>query len=226
MSKVNIIKLMKISNFVFLLKDAQSISADQENATSSLRKIDSNFIEGSTDVSFEDNRTDEFVDLLSMGEDEDNNGSLDDKRVNNNSNQTGNNDNTLIEGVCVEDQVVSDEIVEKEFEEFLNEDDLKYANGSYLCEHKDLLSDNDELKLAKYKRLESIEYTFENYEIFQKIAIEKYGFLNKKFRRKAWPLLILYRKKYLNKTNDNNNNESLKDLIDTSLAKYSEISKF
>ena len=88
--------------------------------------------------------------------------------------------------------------IEKEFEDYLNEDNS--LDGENECRN---LNENEnlDLKCLKLKRLENLEYSVDNYEAFRQMGIEKYGFINKKYRRKVWPLLIMYK----NVSNENIN---------------------
>lgn len=93
-----------------------------------------------------------------------------------------------------------DKLIKKEFEEFLNDDDN--------------LEDNEERRL-KIKKLELLDLSFDNYDEIRKLAIEKYGLVNKKIRQKAWPILILYKNRPIN---------SPKALVDSSLKIYDQMS--
>lgn len=102
----------------------------------------------------------------------------------NDSNDTSLNEPTDDDSFLLEDDNVTFEVneeksIEQEFEDYLKDEEV-------LCE-------NNETKKSKLERMNSIEFSFENYEELKKLAVEKYGFVNKKFRRKAWPILILYK---------------------------------
>ncbi|CAF0712881.1 unnamed protein product [Brachionus calyciflorus] len=77
-----------------------------------------------------------------------------------------------------------DKLIEKEFNDYLDD------------EHE-ILSEANEEKKRKIDQLNSIELNFDNYDLIRKMAIEKYGFVSKNFRRKAWPILILHKIKSL-----------------------------
>jgi hypothetical protein len=140
--------------------------------------------------------------------------------------------------IPVDDQNISDNSnfrndldIDKEFEDYLNDEDdddnndnyylNNYVNNLNSSNQKEI--ENHKLKYIKLKKLQNLEYTYENYELFRQMAIEKYGFINKKYRRKAWPLLILYR----NKSNERVNNivNKLEEEIANSTSKFKKISK-
>jgi hypothetical protein len=104
---------------------------------------------------------------------------------------------------------VKDLDIEKEFEDYLNDenDDANDLNHNLAMQN----DENHRMKNAKLKKLENFEFTLENYELLRQMGVEKYGFINKKFRRKAWPLLILYKntsKENLNALFTKNSNTS------------------
>jgi hypothetical protein len=107
------------------------------------------------------------------------------------------------------DSIVNDKRIDLEFENYLNEEnDL----DNLICESENCEKFQAELNL-KMKKLETLD--FNSIDDLRQIAIEKYGFVNKKFRRKAWPILIANREIYLNDTptkynnmNSNNNNSN------------------
>lgn len=146
------------------------------------------------------------------------------------------------EGIDDENGNDDESAVCKEFEDYLN-DEENYLSLCSLSADDTLqhLTDKERLKAVKFKKLERLEYSFENYELFCELAVERYGFLSKKFRRKAWPLLIMHRNKFY-QTNYphacvddddqddaanpvNESNDSTQMLIDRSLRKYNRISK-
>ena len=107
------------------------------------------------------------------------------------------------------DKDVKDLDIEKEFEDYLNDenDDANDLNHNLAMQN----DDNHRMKYAKLKELENFEFTLENVELLRQMGVEKYGFINKKFRRKAWPLLILYKntsKENLNALFTKNSNTS------------------
>lgn len=140
--------------------------------------------EGSVDISF-DECTDE--DSFSLDE-------------------TSNNNVTLSESENEQTFDLNDENIDKEFEDFLNDDTSLSDN---------LSKENLKFKSKKIKKLENLDLSFDNFETIRRMAIEKYGFVNKKFRRRAWPILILHRFKHKG---------SLNDLIESSLSKFNNIS--
>ena len=96
--------------------------------------------------------------------------------------------------------------IEKEFENYLNDENNDDNNDAFYINNyvpsssgpggasgNLFESENHKLKYIKLKKLENLEYTLENYELFRQMGVEKYGFINKKYRRKVWPLLILYK---------------------------------
>lgn len=207
--------------------DAPTIPLEQEsvvNKSSSRKTTDSNFVEGSsTDISFEDNRTDEFVDLLcdddielendedaiKIDADEDNNDTAEQTKIEQKDDTTLSNKEDELEFVD------DDGEVEREFDEYLND------------ESRD---DWDEMKRDKLLRLEALDCSFENYELLQKMAIERHGLLNKRCRRRIWPLLILYRPRFLKASSSNHtetmesaDNQTIQDMIDSSLTKFDDI---
>ena len=138
--------------------------------------------------------------------------------------------------IPVDDQNINDNSnfkndldIDKEFEDYLNDEDDDNNDNYYLNNYVNNLSSNNQreienhkLKYIKLKKLQNLEYTYENYELFRQMAIERYGFINKKYRRKAWPLLILYK----NKSNVNNNFvNKLESDIANSTSKFKAISK-
>ena len=108
--------------------------------------------------------------------------------------------------------------IEKEFEDYLNDENdddnndnfyinkLNSGSNSSLNQQE---NENHKFKYIKLKKLENLEYTVENYELFRQMGIEKYGFINKKYRRKAWPLLILYKNKSKEHLNSNLNTSKI-----------------
>ena len=91
------------------------------------------------------------------------------------------------------DQGACDDVsdIDKEFENYLNEnEEFDTVPSSYADENKTLLN-LDGLKRGKLSKLENTEYSAENLKELRQMALDKYGFMNKKFRRKAWPILIL-----------------------------------
>lgn len=103
--------------------------------------------------------------------------------------------------------------IEKEFEDYLN-DENNEANDLNIETQND---ENKRQRYAKLKKLENMEFTYENYEILRQMGVEKYGFINKKYRRKAWPLLIMYK---------NNSNENLNPSFTKKSNTSKTISKF
>lgn len=93
--------------------------------------------------------------------------------------------------------------IDKEFEEYLNDENENFV-------------DNEEKRL-KLKKLESLKLNFDNYDEIRKLAIEKYGFVNKKIRQKAWPILILHKNRSMSSPNA---------IIDSSLKTYDQMSWF
>ncbi len=73
-----------------------------------------------------------------------------------------------------------DEQIRKEFEEYLNDEEATLAD-----------TNTSDFKQLKLRRLENLEFNEKNLHLLRQMAIEKFGFVNKKFRRKAWPLLLL-----------------------------------
>lgn len=205
---------------------------------------DSNLVEGnngggggsSTD---DDNRTDEFVDLLSIDDNDEVNLLVDsdptktggddfevdvakcDKQSISNSRLVA--DMTLLTNPAVStnrlDRIMIDDDdvdVDLEFENYLNDQDEDNSSSEP--------NENDRVKLEKLKRLDEIECTFENYELLQKMAIERYGLLNKRLRRRIWPILILYRNRFFKSEPDTASTMPLQDMIESTLNRFNKIS--
>lgn len=95
--------------------------------------------------------------------------------------------------------------IDKEFENYLNDEDDHDDNngdgGDQMLQdgesHESVRRRLQMEKNAKLEQLESIDF-FESADVdiskLRRLAINKHGFVNKKFRRKAWPLLILNNK--------------------------------
>ncbi len=126
------------------------------------------------------------------------------------------NDNAYMDDIIKEFKELSDHEIALEFENYLNEDSDLYFS-------KDLISSKnikEELEI-KVKKLE--ELNFESIDELRKIAIEKFGFLNKKFRRKAWPRLIANRQNYTSNLNSNN---KIDDNPTYNASNFDQISKY
>jgi len=139
----------------------------------------------------------------------------DDENEHKKLNQAGN--DTTLSNKDEEPSVADDETdIDRELDEYLNDEE-------------DGHEETDHVKLDKLKRLDALACSFENYELFQKMAVERHGLLNKRCRRRIWPLLILYRNRFYNtRKNDqdsSNENRSLSDIIESSLAKFNKISQ-
>jgi hypothetical protein len=105
--------------------------------------------------------------------------------------------------------------IDKEFEDYLNEneeydtvvssdsdDALNSSTGApdeaaASASNEDFdeffRRESENTKRSKLSKLESAEYSMDNLEYLRRLALDKYGFMNKKIRRKAWPILILSR---------------------------------
>lgn len=252
--------------------DAPTIPFEHESEliknSSSSKTTDSNFVEGSsTDISFDENRTDEYVDLLSIDDVELDSDSVkkklsfshvmndDDRRCQTTTNT--NTTTTVDEETCDQrntgddttlsnkenelstlddhkdddddaDDDENDEAVNREFDDYLNDDGGGRDVNKDVNDDEASVSGEEREKLDKLKRLEILECSFENYEELQKMAIEKHGLVNKRMRRRVWPLLILYRNRF--KADDSLDRQavdsslSIEQMIDSSLRKFQDIS--
>ena len=129
---------------------------------------------------------------------------------------------TLFSGENVDDD---SEEVNREFENYLNDGDQVHQNE----EESDYDETNEQLKHAKLKQIDELPISAENYPLFQKLAIERYGLLNKRCRRRIWPLLILYRDRCFSNSaekKENTNNDpipTLDEMIRSSLENFNKI---
>jgi hypothetical protein len=104
----------------------------------------------------------------------------DDFKANENEkeNNLGHSEDTLYE-FELKDNAEEDNEINKELEDYLNSEDFN-----------PLVAEPDWQE--KLDRLEKLDFTSTDiYQTLKRMAVEKYGFMNKKYRRKAWPLLIL-----------------------------------
>lgn len=234
-----------LSDYNSTFYDVPTITFEQENVLNksiSRKTTDSNFVEGSsTDISLEENRPDEFVDLNSIEDDieseaelvpkvsslDENEKQIRDFKKQNQSHIIG--DETTLSNLDDDAAEYDDEEVEREFEQYLNDD----SNSKAKKRDEDELVESsleEQEKLEKLKKLELLDFSFENYENFQKLAIERHGLLNKRLRRRIWPLLILYRNRFKNFLDSKSNeeegekNQSIEQIIESSLAKFEDIS--
>lgn len=220
-----------------------TITFEQENVLNksiSRKTTDSNFVEGSsTDISFEENRPDEFVDLNSIEDEIESEPVLVTKvsSLDENEEKTGDiqnqlqkiGDETTLSNLDEDAAEYDDEEVEREFEQYLNDDSDSNAKK---CDEDELveLSLEEQEKLEKLRKLELLDFSFENYENFQKLAIERHGLVNKRLRRRIWPLLILYRSRFKDfldseSSGEREKNQSIEQMIESSLAKFKDISE-
>lgn len=222
-----------------------TITFEQENVLNksiSRKTTDSNFVEGSsTDISFEENRPDEFVDLNSIEDDieseaelvpkvsplDENEKNIGDIHKQNQSQKIG--DETKLSNLDEDVAEYDNEEVEREFEQYLNDDS---DNNAIKRDEDELVKSSleEQEKLEKLRKLELLDFSFENYEIFQKLAIERHGLVNKRLRRRIWPLLILYRSRFKNfldseSSGEREKNQSIEQMIESSLAKFEDISE-
>jgi hypothetical protein len=163
-----------------------------------------NLDRGSIDSSFDDNKTDEDIDLISIEDDNNMPHHLRNDYSSNNSNKQLQHENTLVSNE-INEEIEKDELdIDAEFENYLNDDsDDEESNNK------------DEYRSNKLKLLNDLDYNnLDNIDMIKKLAIDKYGFIKKKFRRKAWSLLILNKSK--NMISDDSN---------SSLDKFNNISK-
>ena len=112
-------------------------------------------------------------------------------------------DNVYFDNLVNDSDSVNDHGIDLEFENYLNEEndlDKLITEGTenfekFQCEVN-----------MKIKELEKVN--FQSIGDLRKMAVEKYGLVNKKFRRKAWPILISNREIYLG-SNKKNSSTSL-----------------
>jgi hypothetical protein len=187
--------------------EENSCEYSNENFTTRQEIIKLNKDGGSIDSSFDDNKTDDDIELISL--EDDNNlpiqlKNAEDNKNNNNNNGRLQHEKTLILDEMIE-EVEQDDMIDAEFENYLNDDaDDEESNN------------DDEFKSEKIKKLNELDYdNLDNIDLIKQLAISKYGFINKKFRRKAWSLLILNQSKNINNGSDEFN---------ASLEKFNNIS--
>ncbi len=97
-------------------------------------------------------------------------------------------DSVYFQNLISNAEVVNDGGIDLEFENYLNEEnDL----DKLVSEDSDHFEKFQSEVNAKIERLEKLD--FESICDLKKMAIEKYGFVNKRFRRKAWPILVANR---------------------------------
>lgn len=94
-------------------------------------------------------------------------------------------DNVYFQNLINDSEEIDDYGIDLEFENYLNEENdldrlFSEESGNFEKFRKEVN--------AKIKKLEKIN--FESLSDLRKMAIDKYGFVNKRFRRKAWPVLI------------------------------------
>lgn len=101
-----------------------------------------------------------------------------------------------------DNDAVNDGGIDLEFEIYLNEEnDLDKLVGEG--------SENFEKfqKEVKSKKIKLEKSDFGSISELKKMALGKYGFVNKRFRRKAWPILIANRDKYINEPKQKNSSK-------------------
>jgi hypothetical protein len=126
-----------------------------------------------------------------------------------------------------------EEYIDREFENYLNDDDEEFYD--ILPSYNELINVNsDDLNILvkqkskelhekrhlKFKKLESLDFTIENVDELRRIALDKYGFLNKRFRRKAWPVLVMAKNKSIG------GQTSMNDYMKTSIDYYNQLGFF
>ena len=205
------------------------------------KKAKTSSIESSIDSLFEEtNKTDE--DLRSVEEEEDFDSASSNKslklhedgevqedeasnetlsNISHSKTKTFSNNNIYIpveqEQKDLEHNIENDLDIEKEFENYLNDENNDVNDLNHNMETQN--DENHRLKYAKLKKLENLEFSFENYELLRQMGVEKYGFINKKYRRKAWPLLIMYK----NSSNENINSLLTKNSLSNTSKLISEL---
>jgi hypothetical protein len=192
-------------------KDAPTIDTNKEK-----KKLLDVFMENSSEAFFSDGKTDDFLDSLSTSIDQEE--GQEEEEVTHVKLQTAAATTAASESdVDVDNEPDVD--VEKELEDYLNDDDPCLDCYKFSSAESDLK--------AKIESLDSLEFKFENYESFRLLAVEKYGLLNKKFRRKVWPLLILFRNKFYNIGNNSGHDDepTIDSFIHDSMNKFNHISK-
>ena len=202
------------------MKHLQLDERDEENSCDSNENYNNrkkeivkklNIDGGSIDSSFDDNdnKTDEDIELLSI--EDDSNIPVQLKNSDDFNNHSSNNkqlqhEKTLISNEMIE-EVVEDDDIDAEFENYLNDDSDDEEESNNI----------DEFRSKKLQQLSELDYdNVDNIELIKQLAIDKYGFIKKKFRRKAWRLLILNQSKNVNNGSDEFN---------ASLEKFNNISK-
>ena len=125
-------------------------------------------------------------------------------------------DSVFMENLIADPDSINDHGIDLEFENYLNEennlDHLIFDGENGEKFQQELNSKISELELLNFESIEDL----------RRMAIEKYGFVNKKFRRKAWPILIANRKNYLN--SPTLFKHKLGTQIDAQISKFSQIS--
>lgn len=119
--------------------------------------------------------------------------------------------------------------IEREFESYLNEEDDQDEDEELLMNVgeddeeimmiDDTTDDQITTRRSKLACLNRVEYSIENVAELRRLAISSFGFVNKKFRRRAWPLLILSRSTELIDTSD-----SIDELLRSSIERFDRIS--
>ena len=96
-----------------------------------------------------------------------------------------------------EDQKTSEDDesdIDAEFRSYLNEENNNNDDAMCTSDEESCHQAQASELTAKLKQLEEFDFESGSLETLRRMAIEKYGFVNKKYRRKAWPILILDRK--------------------------------
>jgi hypothetical protein len=130
--------------------------------------------------------------------------------------------------------------IDKEFEDYLNEnedydtvvssdsEDAFNTSGAASATTSNNNSEDfddffrkesESTKRGKLSELERAEYSIDNLEHLRRLALDKYGFMNKNIRRKAWPVLILSRNKGLD-------HGAIPEFLETSINEFDQISNF
>lgn len=113
-----------------------------------------------------------------------------------------------------ESDSINDHGIDLEFENYLNEENDLDKLVSEGCENFEKFQREVNLKI---RELENVN--FESISDLRKMAVEKYGLVNKKFRRKAWPILISNRESYLGNNKKNSSTSLSKKVSNKKKAK-------
>ncbi len=124
-------------------------------------------------------------------------------------------DSVYFQNLISDTDVINDCGIDLEFEIYLNEEnDL----DKLVSENSENFEKFQSEVNAKIERLEKVD--FESISDLKKMAIEKYGFVNKRFRRRAWPILVANRES-LNNASKKNKKLKVKHLSEDTENKLS-----